>query len=360
MADTLLEDLTALTAPDEADIFYVVDDPAGTPLGRKITLAEIRKLLDGEKILFGDAGADGEIYSDGTDLFFNQLSGGGIMVGLASSPPGPDGASVHIWNGSAGAVLANSNARLVVESDDVTATLIAILSPNNAGGGLVFGSPVSNNRAQFLYNHSTDTPADTFRWFIAGNERLRYSAATFAFQEATVISTTAGNLTLNPTDHVLLGSGVELQMNNTGGYVVFAITDSDSATEGAIWYSAADNKLEFFNGSTKEAITSSGFLWQAYENPTIYRQMYSPSYNDGINADAFVKDGTWRDKPSIPGIQLEQYPWDIGDKAIMVVESFFSDGGVHALPYPLEQALRETVWVADFEERLAILERIKV
>ena len=145
-------------------------------------------------------------------------------------------------------------------------------------------------------------------------------------------------------------------MSNTASYVVFAITDTDSATEAAIWYSATDNKLEFFNGTVKEAITSSGFLWQAYENPTIYRQMYSPSFNDGINPDVFVENGQWRNKPLIPGLLIHQHEWAVGDKAIMVVESFLSDGEVHALPYPLEQALRETEWVTNLKERLEAVE----
>jgi hypothetical protein len=38
MADTKLADLTALTTPSGDDLLYVVDDPAGTPLDRKIAL----------------------------------------------------------------------------------------------------------------------------------------------------------------------------------------------------------------------------------------------------------------------------------------------------------------------------------
>ena len=157
---------------------------------------------------------------------------------------------------------------------------------------------------------------------------------------------------------VTLASGVDLQFSTTG-FPIMAITDSDSAVEAALWYSAADNKLEFFNGSTKEAITSSGFLWQAYENPTIYRQMYSPSFNEGINPDVFVKDGTWASKPLIPGLSVDQFEWHVGDKSIMVVESFLSDGEVHALPYPLEEALRETKGFQEMDQRVLALERFE-
>jgi len=151
-----------------------------------------------------------------------------------------------------------------------------------------------------------------------------------------------------------MAAGVDIQFSTTG-FPIMAITDTDGAVEAQLWYSAADNKLEFFNGSAKEAITSSGFLWQAYENPTIYRQMYSPSFNDGINPDVFVKEGTWSEKPLIPGLSIDQFEWHVGDKSIMVVESFLSDGEVHALPYPLEEALRETEWAASIDERLSVV-----
>jgi len=41
MADSKLQNLTALTAPAAGDILYIVDDPAGTPLDRKITAEDL-------------------------------------------------------------------------------------------------------------------------------------------------------------------------------------------------------------------------------------------------------------------------------------------------------------------------------
>jgi len=42
MADTKISDLTALTSLDPGDLFVVVDDPAGTPLTRKITGTNVK------------------------------------------------------------------------------------------------------------------------------------------------------------------------------------------------------------------------------------------------------------------------------------------------------------------------------
>lgn len=41
MADTKLQNLTALTAPAASDVLFIVDDPAGTPLDRKITAEDL-------------------------------------------------------------------------------------------------------------------------------------------------------------------------------------------------------------------------------------------------------------------------------------------------------------------------------
>src|SRR3990167_8049552 len=46
MADSELQDLTADTAPADGDIVYVVIDPAGTPLARKMTVTNLLKAIN--------------------------------------------------------------------------------------------------------------------------------------------------------------------------------------------------------------------------------------------------------------------------------------------------------------------------
>ena len=163
---------------------------------------------DNIKLLFGALGADGELYSDGTDMFFNQLSGGGIMIGLAASPPSPDGVSVHIWRGTAGSVPAPTGSLLVLEDDALLG--ISLLAPATNSKFISFGSPDSSTDARILY----DEASARFDIRVGNSERLQYSAGAFAFQEATTISTTSGDLTLNPAggdvkldDNVRLGFG---------------------------------------------------------------------------------------------------------------------------------------------------------
>src|SRR3990172_7649367 len=45
MAESTIWDLTELTTPATEDLFYIVDDPGGSPLSRKITIANLLKLF---------------------------------------------------------------------------------------------------------------------------------------------------------------------------------------------------------------------------------------------------------------------------------------------------------------------------
>lgn len=159
------------------------------------------------------------IFHDGTDLFFDNFVGASTsswMIALADGFPSPDGTTVHIWRGTAGAVTANARSVLVVENNDTTASFISILGPNIAEKGVLFGEPSNAARGAITYFGSTGSPADTMNITTAGVSRLRYSAGAFAFQEGTIMSTTAGNLTLNPAGNTDIQSRVVL----TAGFSV--------------------------------------------------------------------------------------------------------------------------------------------
>lgn len=143
------------------------------------------------------------IFHDGTDLFFDNFvdaSASAVMMALADGFPSPDGTSMHIWGGTAGAVTPNGLSRLIVESSSTAAVYLSILGPNSAAKGILFGEPASAIRGQLIYFGSTDTPADTLQFTTAGVARLNISAGAFAFLEATVISCTAGGIDFDPFD----------------------------------------------------------------------------------------------------------------------------------------------------------------
>ena len=83
---------------------------------------------------------------------------GGISLGLAADQPAPDlaGEAVHIWDGSAGAIAAQTNSRLIVESDDATANYINLLSPATAEQGVLFGDAADADVGGITYDHNAN------------------------------------------------------------------------------------------------------------------------------------------------------------------------------------------------------------
>ena len=93
MADQKLTALNAITAATTDDILYIVDDPLGTPVSRKITFDNLQKSITtvasiastgdirtaGDKYLyFGDSTTDGSwrIFVDSGNLSFQKRVGG--------------------------------------------------------------------------------------------------------------------------------------------------------------------------------------------------------------------------------------------------------------------------------------------
>src|SRR3990167_11222904 len=116
MADSLLQDLTAITVPATTDLLYLVVDPAGTPLDRKITLASLNAFLDhgtfagltdddhtgyallagraGGQVLYGGNAANDDLTLEGTShatkttsYVLLQPNGGDVGVGITPTAP---------------------------------------------------------------------------------------------------------------------------------------------------------------------------------------------------------------------------------------------------------------------------------
>ena len=95
--DTRPEDLDALTAPAATDIVAIVDDPTGTPLTKKITLANLLKVVSSltELAAAPDATADDILIIDGatTAKYINAtnlLAVVGNLAELAEAPAASD------------------------------------------------------------------------------------------------------------------------------------------------------------------------------------------------------------------------------------------------------------------------------
>lgn len=120
-----------------------------------------------QQITFGDPESPGgnyiRYYHNGDLLafaaanveFFRMVSSFRLSIGLnADGAQAPDG-SLHIFDGTAGAVTANAVAAAFIIEDN-TSTGLSILTPAANVGGIYFGSPTANDRGRITYSHNTD------------------------------------------------------------------------------------------------------------------------------------------------------------------------------------------------------------
>ena len=75
-----INELDAITAAVvESDLLELEEDPAGTPKSVKVTVEDVRQLLDNEKVVFG-TGDDAFIHYDGTNLVIDpKVVGSGVV-----------------------------------------------------------------------------------------------------------------------------------------------------------------------------------------------------------------------------------------------------------------------------------------
>lgn len=201
-------------------IFYFGSTDAPADTLQFNTLGSARVRISANAFAFQEATT---ISTTAGDLNFAPAGFASIFA-LAASAPNPDGTSVHIWKGTAGVVTANDDSILVLESSEIDRVSLSLLGPNTARKEIIFGEPTSNVRGVFRYYGGSDTPADTFEWVTAGNVRLQYSANAFAFQEATIISTSSGQLTLKAGNFF-----VSAQDSRSGNEVVLEVSNTNSA-----------------------------------------------------------------------------------------------------------------------------------
>lgn len=202
MANTKLSALTELAeAPATGDEIYIRDiSEAASAESKRITWGNLFTALDCNKISLGSC-QDSQLYYDGTDTFLNlrAVGTGDLMIALGPCFPSPDPGAVHIWNGTAGSITADANALLVLESSDNA--FIQFLSPDLAA--ISFGDGSLNAAGKILYRHSTNA----FEIRINNVLNLKWRNGCLAFQGAYTISTTACDLTINPSGDLIITAG---------------------------------------------------------------------------------------------------------------------------------------------------------
>jgi len=150
-----------------------------------------------------------------------------------------------------------------------------------------------------------------------------------------------------------LQGAAEPYFQATLGIVLNPINQVGTNT-GRLIYNTGTNKLNFYAAAAWEVVTSSGFCWQSYENPTRYYDIYDAGRFDGKHPVQFIEDGLVMDQAL--GWSLLEYKWGKDDVAVMKVDHVGEDNVTHALPYPLEQAFRDSEYIETLENRIIDLE----
>ena len=139
---------------------------------------------------------------------------------------------------------------------EIIANSLIVSNITSSSGMMFLISSAAGNSQEFLSASADGTSTATLGWgmtvvqfAVGGVARLRYTAGAFAYQEATTISTSAGNLTLDPADDVVMGVGVLIERSTIAG-----ITASTSQSQGNGLLTSEVNEIDAV-GSTDDVVT---------------------------------------------------------------------------------------------------------
>lgn len=201
MADSKLTALTADTAPTTDDIIYVVNDPAGTPVSRKVALGNLYKGL-----------------GTGTPSSSNYLKGDGSWA-TAGGDKYPMEFRMTLTSGTA------------VTTSNVTAATTIYITPfrGNQIGLYSSGAWVTRTSAEFSIALGTITsglPYDVFVYDNAGTPTAEKLAWTSGTARATALTT---------QDGVLVKSGDATRRYIGTFYTTSTTTTEDSDSKRFLW-----------------------------------------------------------------------------------------------------------------------------
>ena len=225
--------------------------------------------LNNSVTISANEGAGGWV-DDGTTVRLDTVTD---KVGIGTTAP--DG-TLHVNTGTAGSVTAHSfyNDLVVENSGDAG---ISILTTNSSYGGLIFGSPSSNIRGWIKYYGSSNI----LQFGQNGSDHLWLKDSEAEFQQATGVTTTSGDLTLDPADEVIVpsdtwlvfGSSADgMRMRHQNGFINSMEFVSESTTKiektnngGAFVIAANDATIGEYEGlrmggAGAQAITSVNWL----------------------------------------------------------------------------------------------------
>ena len=165
--------------PSAGNVPMRISFSTGTNLGNRTERLQVR--------------SNGNIAFNSNQLFVQQ-STGNVGVGTASPER-----SLHVFNGSAGAVTANANAPLVVENN--TNSFISVLAPNASEAGILFGNPGNPQDGGIIYTGNAGalqfrTNGNTTRMTLSSTGNLDIAGGRLSFGSVETLSD-GGSSTIN-------------------------------------------------------------------------------------------------------------------------------------------------------------------
>lgn len=220
----------------QADTFSIINAGAGAnPILDSNDAAQRITLTGG--LIVNEGGADVDTRIEGsTSTYLLFADAGNNRVAIVESGSLSPDTLLHVHSASAGTVAASGSAVSTVEG---TGTVTYQVLTDDAGsGGLLVGHPTGGpDVGQLLFFGPTHaTSPNEMRVRIGDALRLAYSAGAFDFQEATTVSTTTGDLTLNPFNSLVVNaadfSGTPSTAGSLGEIQAQTFTDNATAASG--------------------------------------------------------------------------------------------------------------------------------
>lgn len=116
MADRKITELPALTSPNQKDLLYVVDDPSGTPVSKKISLYNLFGSVPANTSITGTLTVSGNTTLSGTKT---NISSGVVTLGASTSVASNNATTVLGTGGMQGSIFWDENFLYVATSNTV-------------------------------------------------------------------------------------------------------------------------------------------------------------------------------------------------------------------------------------------------
>ena len=114
MADRKITELAALTAPNQKDLLYTVDDPTGTPVSKQLSLFSLFGAVPANTSISGTLTASGNTSISGAKT---ELTSGQVTLSAATSVGSNNATTVLGRGGAQGTIFWDQNYLYIATSN---------------------------------------------------------------------------------------------------------------------------------------------------------------------------------------------------------------------------------------------------